>query len=101
MCTQEQLRKYWPVKAGHIFRGITWTIRNLLRQLDVIERAMQMWSMPGDVVFTPFLGIGSEAYVAVSMGRKAIGVELKSSYFKLAVRNIEQAERQQYDLFGG
>jgi hypothetical protein len=70
-------------------------------QLDVIERAMQMWSMPGDVVLTPFLGIGSEAYVAVSMGRKAIGVELKASYFNLAVRNVEQAERQQYDLFGG
>ena len=70
-------------------------------QLDVIERAMQMWSMPGDVVLTPFLGIGSEAYVAVSMGRKAIGVELKTSYFNLAVRNVEQAERQQYDLFGG
>ena len=69
-------------------------------QLDVIERALQLWSAPGDVVLTPFLGIGSEAYVSVSMGRKAIGVELKESYFKLACRNLEQASKQQYDLFG-
>lgn len=70
-------------------------------QLDVIERAMQLWSKPGDVVFTPFLGIGSEAYVAVKMGRKAIGSELKPSYFKLAARNLKDAEKSQYDLFGG
>ena len=69
-------------------------------QLDVIERAMQLWSKPGDVVFTPFLGIGSEAYVAVKMGRKAIGSELKPSYFKLAARNLKDAEKSQYDLFG-
>ena len=68
-------------------------------QLDVVERAMQLWSMEGDVVLTPFLGIGTEAYQAVSMGRKAIGVELKESYFNLAVRNVQQAEKQQYDLF--
>lgn len=70
-------------------------------QLDVIERAMQLWTKPGDVVFTPFLGIGSEAYVAVKMGRKAIGSELKPSYFKLAARNLKDAENSQYDLFGG
>ena len=69
-------------------------------QLDVIERALQLWSVSGDVVLTPFLGIGSEAYVSVSMGRKAIGFELKESYFNLAVRNVAEAERQQYDLFG-
>lgn len=70
-------------------------------QLDVIERAMQLWSKHGDVVFTPFLGIGSEAYIAVKMGRKAIGSELKPSYFKLASRNLKDAEKSQYDLFGG
>lgn len=70
-------------------------------QLDVIERAMQLWSKHGDVVFTPFLGIGSEAYIAVKMGRKAIGSELKPSYFKLAARNLKDAEKSQYDLFGG
>lgn len=69
-------------------------------QLDVIERAMQLWSVEDDVVFTPFLGIGSEAYVAVKMGRKAIGSELKASYFDLAIRNMEEAEKGQYDLFG-
>ena len=69
-------------------------------QLDVIERSLQLWSNPGDTVFTPFLGIGSEAYVSVKMSRKAIGVELKESYFKLAARNLESAHKNQYDLFG-
>lgn len=69
-------------------------------QLDVIERALQLWSVPGDVVLTPFLGIGSEAYMAVKMGRKAIGAELKQSYFALAKRNMQEAESSQYDLFG-
>lgn len=69
-------------------------------QLDVVERCMQLWTKKGDVVLTPFLGIGSEAYVAVQMGRKAIGVELKESYFALATRNMALAEKSQYDLFG-
>ena len=70
-------------------------------QLDVIERAMQLWTKKGDTVLTPFLGIGSEAYMAVKMGRKAIGCELKSSYFELAKRNMLSAEESQYDIFGG
>lgn len=57
-------------------------------QLDVIERCIDLWSAPGDVVLTPFLGIGSEVYAAVEMGRKGIGFELKPSYFTQAVRNI-------------
>lgn len=61
-------------------------------QLDVIERAMQLWSAPGDVVFSPFTGIGSEGYVALQMGRKFIGAELKESYFELAKRNLDEAE---------
>lgn len=69
-------------------------------QLDVIERCLQLWSVPGDTVLTPFLGIGSEAYMAVKMGRKAVGAELKPSYFALAKRNMEEAESSQYDLFG-
>ena len=68
-------------------------------QLDVIERSIQLWSYEDDVVFTPFLGIGSEAYTAVKMGRKAIGSELKASYFELAKRNMVDAEKGQYDLF--
>lgn len=69
-------------------------------QLDVIERAMQLWSREDDVVFSPFMGIGSEGYVALQMGRKFIGTELKESYFALARRNLDEAERvQQQELF--
>jgi len=57
-------------------------------QLDVIERCIELWSNPGDTVLTPFLGIGSEVYSAVEMGRKGIGFELKPSYFAQAVKNI-------------
>lgn len=70
-------------------------------QLDVIERCLQLWSMPGDTVWSPFMGIGSEGYMAVKMGRKFIGAELKASYFDLACRNMEQASKGQYDMFGG
>lgn len=70
-------------------------------QLDVIERCNQLWSIEGDVVFSPFLGIGSEGYVAVQMGRKFIGTELKSSYFQVAKKNLEKAEltTEQTELF--
>lgn len=61
-------------------------------QLTVIRRCIDMWSNPGDVVFSPFAGIGSELYCAVDMGRRAIGAELKRSYFDQAVRNIIEAE---------
>ncbi len=61
-------------------------------QLDVIERCVELWSNPGDTVFSPFTGIGSEGYVAVKMGRKFIGTELKESYFNQAVRNLREAE---------
>lgn len=66
-------------------------------QLDVIERCIELWSNPGDVVLTPFLGIGSEVYGAVSAGRKGIGFELKPSYFKQAVRNIADLDRAKTD----
>ena len=57
-------------------------------QLEVIRRGIDLWTNPGDTVLTPFAGIGSELYVAVEMGRKAVGVELKSSYYQQAVRNL-------------
>lgn len=57
-------------------------------QLDVIERAVMMWSNPGEIVLTPFLGVGSEVFGAVSLGRFGIGIELKPSYFKQACRNL-------------
>ena len=57
-------------------------------QLEVIRRGIDLWTNPGDVVLSPFAGIGSELYVAVEMGRRAVGVELKSSYYQQAVRNL-------------
>ena len=57
-------------------------------QLDVIERCVDLWSNPGDVVLTPFAGIGSEVFVAVQKGRFGIGIELKPSYFRQAVKNM-------------
>jgi len=70
-------------------------------QLDVIERALQLWTNEGDTVLTPFLGIGSEVYQAVKMNRRGVGIELKESYFNQACRNVEAAlqERKQQTLF--
>lgn len=61
-------------------------------QLDVIDRLVDLYSNPDEVVFTPFMGVGSEVYSPVSMGRKAIGIELKDSYFKQAKINLSMAE---------
>ena len=60
-------------------------------QLDVIERCVALWSNPEDIVLTPFMGVGSEVYGAVKNGRRGIGIELKSSYFKQAKRNVIKA----------
>lgn len=60
-------------------------------QLDVIERCLVLWSNPGETVLTPFLGIGSEVYQAVKMGRRGIGVELKSAYYRQAVEHVGNA----------
>lgn len=57
-------------------------------QLDVINRCIVLWSNPGEVVFTPFMGVGSEVYCAVRQGRKGIGVELKKSYYKQTLKNL-------------
>ena len=68
-------------------------------QLDVIERGLELWSKPGDLVFSPFTGIGSEGYCAVKKGRRFIGSELKSSYYELAIRNINEAHNITIDIF--
>ena len=69
-------------------------------QLPVIRRALNLWTNPGDIVLTPFLGIGSEAYVALEMGRRAIGIELKPSYYQQAVRNCQNVTAvEQTSLF--
>lgn len=70
-------------------------------QLDVIERCVKMYSKEGDTVFTPFMGIGSEVYQAVKMGRKGIGIELKREYFLQAKKNMQTLddESKQISLF--
>ena len=70
-------------------------------QLDVIERVVTLWSNPGDTVLDPFGGVGSTPYIAVETGRKGIGIELKSSYHRQAVMNLERHEEksEQPDLF--
>lgn len=69
-------------------------------QLDVIKRAILLWTNPGDIVLTPFLGIGSEAYVALELKRRAIGIELKDSYYDQAVKNCRSVvEAEQISLF--
>jgi DNA modification methylase len=69
-------------------------------QLEVIRRAMRLWTNPGDRVLSPFAGIGSEGFVALEEGRRFVGVELKKSYFEQARRNLAAAKRQQ-GLFAG
>lgn len=63
-------------------------------QLDVIDRLVEMYSNPGEIVLTPFMGVGSEVYSPVSLGRKAVGVELKSSYFKQAELNLSKVSER-------
>lgn len=60
-------------------------------QLDVIDRGIVMWSNPGEVVLTPFMGVGSEVYGAIRAGRKGIGIELKPAYYRQAIKNINDA----------
>lgn len=70
-------------------------------QLDTIERCIKLYSNPGETVLTPFMGIGSEAYQAIRFGRRAIGIELKESYFRIAAKNLADAELKykSIDLF--
>lgn len=70
-------------------------------QLDVIHRIVELYSNPEEVVLTPFMGVGSEVYGAVNYGRKGIGIELKNSYYRQAVKNLETVKNQyrQDDLF--
>ena len=69
-------------------------------QLDVIRRAVRLWSNPGDVVLSPFAGIGSEGVVSLEEGRRFVGAELKGSYYQQAARNLANAhEQSSTDLF--
>lgn len=69
-------------------------------QLDVIRRAVQLWTNPGDVVLSPFAGVGSEGHVSILEGRKFVGVELKEAYWKTAVANLKATIKPECrDLF--
>ncbi len=68
-------------------------------QLEVIRRGVELWTNRGDVVLSPFAGIGSEGHVSLQMGRKFIGIELKESYYQQAARNLQAALRINGDLF--
>lgn len=68
-------------------------------QLEVIRRGIELWTNPGDIVLSPFTGIGSEGYVAVEMGRRFVGAELKPGYYRQAVANLN-ALGNQGDIFG-
>lgn len=65
-------------------------------QLDVIDRAIVLWSNPGEVVLTPFMGVGSEVYGAVMNGRLGLGIELKPTYYRQAVKNLVEATKEDY-----
>ena len=68
-------------------------------QLGVIERGVMLWSNPDDIVLSPFMGIGSEGFKAIEMGRRFVGVELKASYFQQAVKNLATAHTKTQDMF--
>lgn len=68
-------------------------------QLDLIERCILLWSNPGDVVLSPFMGIGSEGFIALKQKRRFVGVELKDSYFAVAAKNLASAEANAMSLF--
>ena len=69
-------------------------------QLDVIDRCLTLWSNPDETVLTPFMGVGSEVYAAIRQGRRGIGIELKDTYYRQAVRNLEAALRDWRDGAG-
>lgn len=72
-------------------------------QLDVIDRLVELYSNPGEIVLTPFMGVGSEVYSPVSMRRKGIGIELKESYYKQSIKNLKDVDKrflkEQHSLF--
>ena len=68
-------------------------------QVEVIERALKLWTNPGDVVLSPFAGIGSEGYVSLLTERRFIGIELKKAYYEQAIKNLQAAEQETKSLF--
>ena len=90
---------WWDINPSLTLNGANCNEENDERhicplQLPVIERCVKMWTNENDIVFTPFAGIGSEVYQSIKMNRKAIGIELKKSYYNQAVRNCEAIENE-------
>jgi DNA modification methylase len=65
-------------------------------QLDLIERAIRLWTNEGDIVLSPFMGIGSEGYTALKCGRRFVGAELKAAYYKQALKNLQRKEAETF-----
>lgn len=88
--------RVWDLKVedDHSFVAEGAVVHNCPLQLDVIERAVVMWSNPGEVVLSPFMGIGSEGYQSLKLGRRFMGTELKQSYFRQACKNLDAIDRQ-------
>ena len=87
------------VDTDHSFMAEGCVVKNCPLQLDVIERCIDLWTNPDDIVLDPFAGIGSVPYKAVEMGRRGLGIELKESYYKQAVANLERISGE-YQLNG-
>ena len=100
-CTDD--REVWDLQVAEdaSFTAEGCIVHNCPLQLDIIERAVELWSNPGDLVYSPFAGIGSEGHVSIKMGRRFVGTELKKAYFDVACSNLELARERQDDLFGG
>lgn len=99
---EAQRSDVWSIEVedDHSFTAEGCVVQNCPLQLTVIQRGLELWTNKNDVVLTPFMGIGSEAYMAVKMGRKAVGIELKESYYRQAVANVKSvAEETQSTLF--
>ena len=116
--SREEAEKWYSIEVWQRYASPVWTDINQSRtlqyrggraekdeqhvsplQLDVIERCIHLWSNPDDVVFTPFMGIGSEVYGAVELGRKGLGIELKPTYFHQAVKNLSELKSKNGGLF--
>lgn len=92
--TVDQTNVLGGVKAQRDARGNQDEKHVCPLQLDVIMRAVVMWSNPDEVVLSPFMGIGSEGFVSLQDGRRFIGIELKDSYWRQAVKNLQSVESQ-------
>lgn len=82
------------VEIDHSYMAEGCIVKNCPLQLPVIERCVELWSNPGDIVLDPFNGIGSTGYQSLLMGRRYIGIELKESYYKLSCKNLKEAEEK-------